>query len=348
MNGNWEWLDQQLQQYCEENAIMGMLRITYRDHVVFRRNIGWADLETRTPFTEQTVFSFYSLSKPFCAIGLLKLKDRGLVELDRHPGYYVPEASEFDSRTTIRQMLQHTSGLPDGQLTEGFREISGPGIPEKAREHVKMLTAYPSAFVPGTEKQYSNINFLLSALVIENVTGQKYADYITEQVLQPLGMKTAMVESGQALPQRATGYDLVDNRLVSVPRYEDWMFGAGDLIGTVEDAYCLHTAMKRGLLLRPETWEEALTPSPVSSMGMGCTVMQWHGKCRIQNNGGASGYRTLHVWLPEDDLDVVFLSNSGFGEARGDIMELIHTAVYGQSNDEAAKIAMDQGYIPQT
>jgi len=87
-----EKLHQQIEEYCKTNKISGMLRITIQDEVVYRQNMGFADWEKQLPFVEESMFTLYSLSKPFCAIGLLKLKDAGLVELDVHPAKYVPEA----------------------------------------------------------------------------------------------------------------------------------------------------------------------------------------------------------------------------------------------------------------
>ena len=88
-----------------------------------------------------------------------------------------------------------------------------------------------------------------------------------------------------------------------------------------------------------------LTPSPLNQMGMGCTISNWHGKYRITHNGGHTGFRTLHIQLPEDDFDIIFLSNSGFGEARGDISEMVYQHFYGSTTETAQSIEMDKGYI---
>lgn len=272
MTNHLESLDRQVLQYCEKNRIMGILRVTCRDQVLYTRSIGWADMENRIPLSKRSMFTFYSLSKPFCAMGLLKLQDRGLVDLDAHPGVYVPEAQGFDSGVTIRQMLHHTSGLPDGERIPEFRQRYGPGYSHKAREHVRLLTRYPSFFPPGTAGLYANINFLLCALIIENVTGESYEAYLCREVL---------------------------------------------------------------------------TPSPLSGMGMGCTVSIWHGKRRITHNGGSTGFRTLHIWLPDDDFDIVFLSNSGFGDARVDLSEMLYRHFYEDCSAPGVRIEMDAGYIPE-
>ena len=74
-------------------------------------------------------------------------------------------------------------------------------------------------------------------------------------------------------------------------------------------------------------------------------VTLWHDKWRITHNGGHFGFRTLHILLPDDDFDVIFLSNCGFGNARGDILQIIHSIIYERPNDEAQDVEMDKGYI---
>ncbi len=79
-------------------------------------------------------------------------------------------------------------------------------------------------------------------------------------------------------------------------------------------------------------------------MGMGCTISSWHGKHRITHNGGHTGFRTLHIQLPEDDFDIILLSNCGFGDARNAFSEAIHDAWYGTGHGESTKIEMDKEY----
>ena len=85
-------MDQYLDRYCALYQFSGMLRVTHKDQVIYRRNVGFAHREHEIPFTEDSVFTLYSLSKPFCVIGLLAVADQGLVDIHAHPGKYLPEA----------------------------------------------------------------------------------------------------------------------------------------------------------------------------------------------------------------------------------------------------------------
>ncbi len=340
-------LHDEIKAYCEANHISGMLRITSHGRILLRQSFGYADHSEKTPFDDKSMFSLYSLSKPFCAIGLLKLFDAGLVDIDAHPGRYLPELVSLDGRVTLRHLLQHISGLADPeQDMAGFTAL---GVREHAllTDYVAALPALPLHFAPGEGKLYANINYNIPALIIERVSGMSYAEYMKKEVFEPLGMHTAVVDrEGLEIPRRVKGYEWSGAEMVAVPKAMFGMLGAGDIVATVDDVYCLGLAIKHGRLLQKNTWEQILTPSPLNRMGMGCTVLDRGGQRWIRHNGGHTGFRTLHEQYPADDLDIVLLTNSGFGRAREDIFDLIHARFYGKGAALGERVAMDAGYIP--
>ena len=339
-------LDAFLDEYYAQNQNSGYLRVTHKDEILYEKNMGFADRENQVPFISDSMFTFYSLSKPFCALGLLRLQDKGLVDIDQHPSKYVPEAAGFDARVTLRHMLHHVSGLPDFVKDAKFNEKYPSGQPRELREQLKELAQYPMLFQPGTSAMYANINFIISALTIENISGMSYPEYMQKEVFAPLGMATAKVDGpGVEIEHRVQGYELEDGKVVPAQRSFNWMLGAGDLIGTADDVYCLNKAIKQQSLLKPETWAQVLTPSPINSMGMGCTIVRWHGKLRIRHNGGSKGFRTMHIQLPEDDFDIIYLSNSGWGKARQELSEAVYGAFYGKDDSVQRDVQMDAGYI---
>lgn len=339
-------MDAFIAEYYEKTGISASLRVTCRDEVILERFIGFADRERGIALKADSVFTLYSLSKPFCALGLLRLHDEGKVNIDLHPGEYVPEARGFDRRVTIRHLLHHVSGLPDFSQTTAFSQKYPPALPGEIREQMRLLTGYPQYFEPGTRGMYANINFILCALMIENISGMPYAEYMLSAVFRPLNMPCAQVDrAGLPVPERVQGYQMEGETIAPVSRALGWMMGAGDIIGTLDDVYCLNRAIKHRLLLRSETWAQVLTPSPINRMGMGCTVTEWHGKTRITHNGGHRGFRTLHIQLPGDDFDVILLSNCGWGDARNDFAEAIHAAYYGGDAAPGERVRMDTGYI---
>ena len=154
-------LDRFIDEYYKTNKNSGYLRITLKDEIIYERGIGFSNAENRVEFSKDSKFTLYSLSKPFCAIGLLKLRDKGLIDIDLHPSVYLPEAKGFDERVTIRQLLHHTSGVPDFVQTAEFQNRYETGFSHQLREHLKELTSYPMLFEPNTKAKYTNVNFII-------------------------------------------------------------------------------------------------------------------------------------------------------------------------------------------
>lgn len=340
-------MDQYMDRYCELYRFSGMLRITHKDKIIYERNEGYADIEHKVPFDNSTVFTLYSMSKPFCCFAIMTLVDKGLINIDDHPGKYLPEAAGADSRITIRNLMNHTSGLCDFNQDPVYRTAFERTHQPNMRPVVAHLVKQPMNFDPGTGSRYTNVNFTILSLIVENVSGMSYPDYMLQEVFLPLGMNHTQVDRlGLVAEHRARAYDIDGDTIIATERGNPDAFGgAGDVISTIDDVYRLNTAIKHKLLLSEDSWKQILTASPVNVFGLGCQVWQWHGRLRIQHNGGSSGFRTLHIYMPEDDLDIILLSNFGFGDARWSISNAICSAFYGDEGTQAEAEAMDGGYI---
>lgn len=339
-------MDRFLDEYVRREHFSGTVRVTVKDEIVYQRHLGMADFEQGIGLDDDSVFTLYSITKAFCAIGFMKLVDRGLVELDRHPGAYLPEAAGFDARLTLRHLLQHTGGMPDFLQDTDLPGRCPGETSAQLRSYLPELSTYPLHFAPGTGAKYSNINYTIPALIIEEVTGRPFAEYMQAEAFAPLGAHTAQIADRHTrAARRVKGYDWREGERVCVGHVDEWYFGAGDMIGRVDDVYTLNHALKHRLLLSPAGWDALLTPSEHNKKGFGCTITDWHGKYRVTHNGGSRGFRTLHIHLPEDDFDVILLSNSGWGDSRAHIPEAIYRAWYGTDGRVQEHIEMDTGYI---
>lgn len=336
-----------LNDYLLTHVFSGVIRITIKDEIIYERAVGYADFENKIPFNKDSMFTYYSISKCFCALGIMKLVDKGLVDLDVHPKTYLKEFNGYDERLTLRYLLYHTSGVQDFEQNKEFYTTHDNDA-KNIRKNLAEILKYPMLFAPNEGSKYANVNYVTMALIIEEVTGKTYKEYMEEEVFKPLGMATALIDyKGMPLDNRVKGYDIVDGALKEVDKSYDYMFGAGDVVGTLDDLYRVNLAIKNKTFLSENAWKQVLLKSEVNGMGLGCNILNWYGKIRIQHNGGHSGFRTLHIQLPKDDFDIILLSNTGFGDARNDISELIHKAFYPSEHIEGNKftVVMDAGYI---
>ncbi len=330
----------------ENTPISCRIRVTHKDKILCDYQKGYSSWENKTPFLDNSIFTFYSLSKPFCAIGLMKLVEKGLVDLEAHPSKYLPEAKGFDERVKIKHLLHHISGLPDFEQNKDFSEKYAQPNHEDLRLHTKLLTEYPMNFAPGEGEMYANVNYVLCALIIENVANIPYDEYMKNEVFIPLGMNTAIVDrKGVELENRVRGHVYENGVFKEIVKSYDWVLGAADIVGTIDDIYCLNKAVKNRQLLKSETWEEILKPHPLNNMGKGCFVLDYQGKTLIRHNGGHKGHRVLHAQILEDDLDVIVMINCEY-DARINLMFCVFEEFYKHLDVVGDKVYnMDTGYI---
>lgn len=331
-----------LEKYAKETGYSGNLLLSHKGETIFENSTGYADREEKIPLEMNSKFRFYSISKQFTAIAMMLLWEQGLVDLDAHPSRYLPYAKDLDSRVTIRNLLQHTSGLQE-ITTPAFSEV--PGKPDFA-EAVMELAKKPLDFEPNTGENYRNTGFVIASLIIEKLSGMPLHEYLQEKVFKPFGMETACCELGdKPIEGMVTGYEKVNGQIVpgrylNAPSF----FGAGYVVGTVYDLQNFYRSVMEKRLLKPETWDLIYTRSEVGQFGFGCIPFQWDGRLTYQNNGGHIGFRTIHRLLPEMDFDIILLSNSAWDDARTDVMNAVHKFYLGGAEADLFQPEMDKGF----
>lgn len=309
--------------------------LVHRGAVAWASGYGLANREKGTPVTPDTVFALQSLSKPVTAWGVLRLAEQGTLDLDAPVEQYLTRwhlpASGFDSRqVTARRLLSHTAGIaprpssgPAGSLEGSLRGQAKHGAPA-------VLEREPGQFL------YSDHGYAILQLLIEEITHERFADYMRRAVLTPLGVKPAGFTVDDTLRKAgAIGYDPT----AAQPEGE-----AGGPIGTVVEqaAFGLHAtapavarflaATMRGPageppgrgMLTPETIARMLTPAPgtdganvtigATAYGLGYGLMTLPGGVRLASHGGGSaGWKTLLALLPDKGEGLVVLTNGTRG-----------------------------------
>lgn len=330
-----------LEEYARQTDYSGNLLISQNGQTIFESSIGYADREKKIPLQTDSRFRYYSLSKPFTAIAFMLLAEQGKVSLDAHPAMYLPYAKDLDSRITMRQLLQHTSGLQE--IGAGaFAETPGEPDFEAA---LWELAKKPLDFVPGTGENYRNTGYIIASLVIEAVTGVPFHQFLQEKVFAPFGMETACCETADFTDSLVTGYEMENGAIVpgsylNMPA----LIGSAYVTGTVYDLQNFYRSIQEKRLLKPETWKEIFTRSEVGQFGLGCIVFRWDGRLAYQNNGGHIGFRTIHRLLPEEDFDIILLSTTTWGDVRTDVMNAVHKFYLDGTEADLAQPEMDKGF----
>src|SRR5262245_43448619 len=169
------------------HPVAGMsIAVAQNGHIVFSRGYGFANLEHSVPVTPETVFHIASISKNIEAGVVLQLVDQGKLKLDDDVTRYVREAPVHGKPVTIRQLLNHTSGI--------YSFTSLPNAADNERldltheQVLQLIKDQPFDFDPGSRWRYNNSGMYLAGMVVERVTGKDYAGYVREQVFKPLAM----------------------------------------------------------------------------------------------------------------------------------------------------------------
>ena len=265
--------------------------------VVLEKAWGLANIELDVPNTTQTRFRIASVTKPFTALAVLMLEERGRLRLDDPVSRYLPEYPHA-ARLTIRHLLTHTGGLPDFVSVEQSGEM-------------------PLESEPGTRLGYTNTGYALLGRIVERVAGEPYAAFLAREVFGPLGMRSTGVDHSAAiLKGRAAGYVRGDDgTLRNVPLGDPGPEPfAGGLSSTVGDLYALVRGLEEGAVVRPETVERAWTPVMLppgrpGAYGFGWMMDTYRGLREVAHGGDIDGYNAWLAIYPEARCTIVVLSN---------------------------------------
>jgi D-alanyl-D-alanine carboxypeptidase len=270
---------------------------------------GAAELGTSRPAPPHGRFRVGSTAKTFVATTVLQLADEGRVSLDGEPiGRWLPGAVPNSDRITVRQLLQHTSGVVNHARKIGQRYPTVEDILSiryrtwSPGELLELIAGEPPLFEPGTSWSYSNTNYLLLALLIERVTGHGYRSEIAQRILGPLGLhQTELPGTRPYLTgPHAHGYLPLERdgqiRPVDITTYNmSRAFGAGEIVSTTADLNRFFGALLGGRLLGPGRLAEMLAnPTGEREYALGIMRRRLPGGPVLWGHGGTvSGYETL-------------------------------------------------------
>lgn len=307
--------------------------------LVYTRAYGRAHIDPDKTATPAMRYSIGSISKQFTAAAILFLQEQGKLRLDDAIGKYVPGLMRGDE-VTIRQILTHTSGYqdywPEDYLMEPMEK------PTTAQEILDRWAKKPLDFEPGTQWQYSNTNYVIAGLIVENVSGQKLIDFLEERIFHPLGMRSVWDSDQTKLTQTdATPYiRYALGPFRQAPKEgAGWMFAAGELAMTAHDLALWDASLIAQNLLKPESYKEMFTELKLkdgkgTNYGLGVSVGDLDGHRDISHDGEVTGFVASNKVLVDDGVAVVVLTNHMAPGAR-EIAELSATEVVDQKRTAA-------------
>ncbi len=307
------------------------------DEVILSRGYGYADLEAGIPMTEDTPVAVGSTTKPMTALAVLQLVERGLVDLDAPVTTYVPDFRSADGRSagiTLRQLLSHTAGIPEGATFDGAQD---DGALER---RVAGLAAAPLSRSPGTGFEYANDGYSVAGLVVQRVTGMPYEQYMAQSVFTPLGMDRTTFDPSQAATWGwAHGYAKRRGVVAPAPIVLSRGIGpAGMVVTTATDVGHYFAALLSGgtangqQIISQASLDESWTPIVAMGegsrqYGLGWSVANIGGQRVVAHSGSIDTAGSFFVIAPDHGIAVGVLANLASDEKEELAMDVLSIAL---------------------
>lgn len=307
-------VDQYVTNYLERNGLPGASIVVVKDgKLVYEK--GYGHDSDGNPITEKSLMRIGSVSKTFTAFAVLQLVEQGKIQLDEPVVKYLSTVKLDDPRwkdVTIRQLLSHTSGLPNPTIVAPANTL---------KEGVKRLQDWKLQSDPGTKYAYSNPNYWLLAFLVEKVSGMDFVDYLNQQVFQPLGMHDSFtaINSGDFVKGLPKGYVTAYGTAIPWKELEKMFMGSGGVVSTASDMgkwLSMHTNQGKNQageqLLSQKLLDESYSSQPKSEKyGLGWSLSSSNTKpARLSHSGALTTYQAQQDIVPSSGYAVAVLLNS--------------------------------------
>lgn len=308
ISSNYEPLAESLDAYLLDQSFNGVTLVASGDEIILLKAYGLAQVNEQEEMTVNHQFQIASVSKSFVAVSILQLVEAGKLTLDQTIDKYFPDMPNAEL-ITIHQLLTHTSGLYSGDDLTNYSQVTT--VDEIIAPAFKSSNLYYEE--PGTYSIYSNLGYDVLGAIIEQVSGQTYADYIEEHVLIPAGMtQSGLNMEGLVLENMATAYNgnisEGDEAKVLHPSFG---YSSGGLHSTAMDLYKYDRALHSNLLISQESYD--LMTQESSKVGTKSYGYGWYVNTGVEDTvshpGNLIGWHSMLLRHQEDKVTVILLTN---------------------------------------
>jgi D-alanyl-D-alanine carboxypeptidase len=285
--------------------------------IVLAKGYGFADLMFKVPAAPETVYQIGSVSKQFTAAAVMRLVELGKVSLDDPLTKFLPDYPTHGHRVLIRHLLHQTSGIKEFFTVKGYDEMEA-GPPEKfSRDDlINLFKKELFVFGPGERWAYSNSNYTLLGVVVEQVSGLSFEQYLQETFFRPLGMTATHSCGSRPIGEHyAKGYMPGQSGFDPAPPVNmNTAIGDGGLCSSVLDLVTWTRALTTGRAVSLNSYRRMVTPERVRrgympDYGYGLSLVPLDARRRIGHNGDITGFMSALAHYPEADLTVAVLTN---------------------------------------
>ncbi|MGR4878089.1 serine hydrolase domain-containing protein [Streptomyces sp. LARHCF249] len=320
-------LQQQLDQLvAQDDGPPGVIALLTQGNRTQVYTAGVGDIATGRPPHPDDHMRIASIAKAFSGAVALQLVDQGRLSLDDTIGEHLPDQPTAWHTVTLRQLLQHTSGLPDYSAAPEFLEIlaADPRHVFDPRRLLDFVAGEPLLFEPGSLYEYSNSDNIAVALMAEAVTGRRYEDLLQDLVYRPLDLRRTSLPLGHQLPRPYLhGYDVLppaEPQDISEALGVSGIWASGGIVSTPRELGAFIRAYGGPALLSEKTRKEQLTfrpgdssePAGPGTNAAGLAIFQYTTRCGVLygHSGNFPGYTQLAATTPDGTRSLTFSINT--------------------------------------
>ncbi|WP_160169497.1 serine hydrolase domain-containing protein [Sphingobacterium thalpophilum] len=317
--------------FYQQGKLNGAILLAKDSQIVIDSALGYSNPSLGTEFnTPDPCFYIASLAKPLTAAAIMKLQELHLLRYDDHASAYIKELPKYAADVTIRQLLNHTSGIKD---YEAPTQTSINAL-KNADVLAWLSRAAALDFPPGTKFKYSSSGYILLSIIIERITKKTFAEFLRTTVLAPLDMKHTFVFDNMAhpIPGKVTGFDK-KNQILD---YRQLTTGDGGIYSTTGDLLKFDKALREGTLLNKENTETMYSIPTIdkgNTRGYGFGWYVDRSTMEVFHTGGLDGFRCLFWRDLKNKLTLIVLTNKGDAFDPGEYLHAMRKTMYDLRNE---------------
>ena len=281
---------------------------------IYRKAVGKSNLELDVDMLPENVFMLASITKQFTAVSILMLEEQSKLSLDDPITKFIPDYPTLGKTITIRNLLNHTSGIKSYTGIGNLVEVARTDM--SLDELIDYFKNEPMDFDPGEEFRYNNSGYVLLGKIIEVISKDTYENFIEKNIFERLGMENSSYGNNRELiKNRVEGYEQNENGYVNASYLSmSIAHAAGALTSTIDDMLKWQNALATNKMIKATSLDKAINGSELNNgehigYGFGLGEMNLKGSKGYTHSGGIFGTSTNGIYLIDEDVYVIGLSN---------------------------------------
>lgn len=318
-------VDEYFEAVQKNDKFHGSIAVSKNGKIIYENQIGWKDIQSKSPINPSTKFRIGSITKTFTAVLIMKAIEDGKLKITDTIQTFFPTIKNAD-KITIQNLLNHSSGIFN--ITKDPTYLSWMNQHQTQGDLVNRISKYASQFEPSTKAEYSNSNYILLSYILEEIHKMPYSQILENQIIQPLKLSRTSFGGTHSLENNETNSYSYNGFWMKMPETNMSIpFGAGAISSTPQEMIKFGEALFSGKIIQESSLNEMKKIQ--YNYGSGIFEIPIADKKFFGHDGAIDGYSSFWVIQPEDKLSIAINSNASVVQ-NFKLLEVLVDAFYGK------------------